>query len=86
MLSAEEIIIEHVGEYWLLCGRHKSEFLAAMEEYKTQSPAQDYKDWTKLLYEELKNLYDRTDESFLPLTVDKRICDLLYDYQTKDVQ
>jgi len=34
--SAEEIIIEEVGEFWWICGKHKPEFLSAMEKYANQ--------------------------------------------------
>jgi hypothetical protein len=33
MKTTEETIIEHVGEFWWICGKHKSEFLKAMCEY-----------------------------------------------------
>ena len=33
MKTTEETIIEHVGEFWWICGKHRSEFLKAMCEY-----------------------------------------------------
>jgi len=36
MKTAEKIIIEKVGEFWWICGKHRPEFINAMEEYKYQ--------------------------------------------------
>ena len=33
MNSAEEIIIEEVGEFWWVCGKHRPEFIAAMHRF-----------------------------------------------------
>lgn len=45
--SAEEMLIEKVGDFWWICGKHKPEFLSAMEEYANQyahqQPVQGYK-------------------------------------------
>lgn len=34
--TAEDIIIEKVGEFWWVCGKHRPEFLTAMHEYAQQ--------------------------------------------------
>jgi len=40
MKTAEEIIIEKVGKFWWVCGKHKPEFIEAMKEYASQFKVQ----------------------------------------------
>ena len=36
MKTPEELIIEKVGEYWWICGKHRPEFIAAAIEFGNQ--------------------------------------------------